>query len=111
MAFWKYTSTLKNLCQPTHLSLFLQNGRVYLAEILYEVPSQQSAKDMGPTRAPYGILYGSYMGTPYGTGMGFATQFHVVPTWANPYGSQYGNHMGPILDLAKEAHVQPTFVE
>ena len=50
----------------------------------------QSAKDMGPTRALYGILYGPCMGTPYGTEMGFATRFHVVPAGANPYGSQMG---------------------
>ena len=50
----------------------------------------QSAKDMEPTRALYGILYGPYMGTPYGTEMGFVTRFHVVPTWANLYGSQMG---------------------
>ena len=81
-----HNGLLKNIRQPTHLSPFLQNGQVYLAEILYEVPSQQKIWDQ------HGILYGSYMGTPYGTGMGFATQFHVVPTWANPYGSQYGNH-------------------
>ena len=30
------------------------------------------------------------LGIPYGTGMGFATRFYVVPTWANPYGSQMG---------------------
>ena len=108
MAVWKYTSTLKNLCQPTHLSLFLQNGRVYLAEILYEVPSQQKIWDQ---QGPHMEFYMGPIWAPHGTGMGFATQFHVVPTWANPYGSQYGNHMGPILDLAQEAHVQPTFVE
>ena len=36
-----HNGRLKNIRQPTHLSPFLQNGRVYLAEILYEVPSQQ----------------------------------------------------------------------
>ena len=76
--------------------------------------SPQSAKDMGPTRAPYGILYGSYMGTPghpiwdwdgicnmvlCGTHMG-------KPIWVTNE-----NHMGPILDLAQVAHFQPTFVE
>ena len=37
MAVWKFMSTLKYLRRPTHLSPFLQNGAVYLAEILYEV--------------------------------------------------------------------------
>ena len=48
------------------------------------LPSQQKIWDQ------HGPLMGFYMGTPYGTGMGFATRFHVVPTWANPYGSQMG---------------------
>ena len=33
----KITSTLENLHQPRHLSPFLQNCQVYLAEILYGV--------------------------------------------------------------------------
>ena len=37
MAVWKFISTLKKLCRPRHLSPFLQNGEVYLAEILYGV--------------------------------------------------------------------------
>ena len=50
----------------------------------------QPAKNTGPTRTPYGILYGSYMGIPYGTGMVFATGFHIGPTCANPSGSKMG---------------------
>ena len=50
----------------------------------------QSAKDMGSTRALYGILYGPYMGTAYGTETEFATRFHVVPTRASLYGSHSG---------------------
>ena len=44
------------------------------------------AKNMRPIKAPYKIVYGSYMGIPHGTEMGFATWFHV----ANPFGSQMG---------------------
>ena len=35
MAVCKFTSTLKNLRRPWHLSPFLQIGYVYLAEILF----------------------------------------------------------------------------
>ena len=35
----KFTSTLKKLHQSWHLSPFLQNGYVYLAEIMYGVPA------------------------------------------------------------------------
>ena len=72
----------------------------------------QSAKDMGPTRAPYGILDGSYMGTPYGTGMGGIC--NTVPYGTHmgkPIWVTNGNHMGPILDLAQGANVQPTFLD
>ena len=41
-------------------------------------------------KGPYGILYGSNMGNPYGTDKGFATPFHTGTTWIKPYRSQMG---------------------
>ena len=60
-------------------------------KISVKVATQQ-AKNIGPIWAPDGSLYGSYMGNPYGTDVGFATGIHLGPIWAHPY----GNHMGPI---------------
>ena len=39
----------------------------------------QQAKNMGPIWTPDGLLYGSYMGNPYGTDVGFATGIHLGP--------------------------------
>ena len=103
-----HNGRLKNIRQPTHLSPFLQNGRVYLAEILYEVPSQQKIWDQqGPHMefymGPKGHLIWDWDGIcntiPCGTHMG-------KPIWVTiwePYGSYSG--FGP------RGLCQPTFVE
>ena len=99
-----YVDPKKN-CQPTHLSPFLQNGQVYLAEILYEVPSQQKIWDQ---QGPHMEIY---MGPIWAPHMGLGWDLQHSSMWY-PHGQTHmGHHMGPILDLAQEAHVQPTFVE
>ena len=101
-----HNGRLKNIRQPTHLSPFLQKGRVYLAEILYEVPSQQKT-NKDPIWNFIWVLYGHPLWdwdgicntVPCGTHMG-------KPIWVTiwePYGSCSG--FGP------KGLCQPTFVE
>ena len=67
-------------------------GHMYVRVCAPAWTNTQQAKNIGPIWAPDQKLYGSYLGNPYGTDVGFATGIHLGPIWAHPY----GNHMGPI---------------
>ena len=83
---------------PTYsCSIMVLSHEKCLEEIGILLGKPQPANNIGPIKVPYGILYGSNMGNPYGTDKGFATRFHTGPTWTNqivhtwePYGSYSG---------------------
>ena len=84
---------LKNLCQPTHLSPIPQNGRVYLAEILYEVPSQQKIWDQQGPHMEF------YMGPIWAPHMGLGWDLQHSSMWY-PHGQTHmGHNMGTIWVL------------
>ena len=102
---------IRYFCTGWSLNLFMLMTQCTPLLAIHRIdPITQSAKDMGPTTPRMRF----YMGPIRAPHMGLGWDLQHGSMWY-PHGQthmgQNGNHMGAILDLAQDAHVQPTFVE